>query len=53
MVKINFSLNVRRFYLYNCKFPDSLVIFKHCLDLYSGYVASQGGFHNNKNENKL
>ena len=41
MVKINFSLNFRH---HDCIFLDSLVIFKHCLDLYLGYVASQSAF---------
>ena len=42
MVKTNFSFNFRLSYLYDCIFLNSLVIFKHFLDLYLGYVANQG-----------
>ena len=41
MVKTNFSFNFRLSYLYDCIFLNSLVILKHFLDLYLGYVASQ------------
>ena len=42
--EINFYFNFRLSYLYDCIFLNSLVIFKHFLDLYLGYVASQSVF---------
>ena len=44
MVKIDFSFNFRLSYLYGVIFLNNLVIFKHFLDLYLGYVASQSVF---------
>ena len=43
-VKINVSRNFRHPYFHDCIFLDSFVIFKHWLDLYLGYVASQSVF---------
>ena len=44
MVKLTFPSTVRRSYLYDCLFLDSLALVKNCLDLYLGYVARQGVF---------